>query len=377
MKHRIVVLGAGYAGTHAAGRLARRLHPGDAEITLVNAEPDFVERIRLHQLATGHEPRPRPLTEVFAGTAVRVRTARVTAIDADHRTVRLDDEGQIPYDTLVYALGSTAGSPGHHVASRPAARAVRDRLRALTAGSTVLVVGAGLTGIETATEIAESRPDLSVAIAARDGVGDWLGDRAREHLHRVLTRLAVTVHDHTEVTRDGEIPADLTVWTTGFATHPLAATTSLKVTTSGRIEVDGSMRSVSHPDVYAVGDAGFAIGAGGKPLRMSCASGIPMAWQAADAIAARLTGREVRESPIRYHAQCISLGRRDGIIQQVTADDVAKPFALTGAPAARVKEMVCAGAAWSISHPTVLLPARRHRIRARRTLTGISAAADW
>ncbi len=43
MKHRIVVLGAGYAGASAAGRLARRLHPDDTEITLVNAEPDFVE----------------------------------------------------------------------------------------------------------------------------------------------------------------------------------------------------------------------------------------------------------------------------------------------------------------------------------------------
>jgi NADH:ubiquinone reductase (H+-translocating) len=44
------------------------------------------------------------------------------------------------------------------------------------------------------------------------------------------------------------------------------------------------MRSVSHPDVYAIGDAALAMGRGGKPLRMSCASGTPMAWQAADAI---------------------------------------------------------------------------------------------
>ncbi|MGH3311421.1 MAG: oxidoreductase, partial [Streptomyces sp.] len=53
MKHRIVVLGAGYAGAFAAGNLARRLSPADTEITVVNAVPDFVERMRLHQLAIG------------------------------------------------------------------------------------------------------------------------------------------------------------------------------------------------------------------------------------------------------------------------------------------------------------------------------------
>ncbi len=53
MQHRIIVLGAGYAGASAAGRLARRLHRDDVSLTLVNAEPDFVERVRNHELATG------------------------------------------------------------------------------------------------------------------------------------------------------------------------------------------------------------------------------------------------------------------------------------------------------------------------------------
>lgn len=60
-KHRVVVLGAGYAGGITAGRLAKRLHRDEVEITLVNAEPDFVERIRLHQLASGQELPRRPL----------------------------------------------------------------------------------------------------------------------------------------------------------------------------------------------------------------------------------------------------------------------------------------------------------------------------
>ncbi|AVT30521.1 oxidoreductase [Plantactinospora sp. BC1] len=386
MKHRIVVLGAGYAGAHAAGRLARRLHADDIEITLVNADPDFVERVRLHQLAVGQDLRPRPLRDIFAGTGVRVRPARVTAVDADRRTVDLVDghggADQIGYDTLVYALGSTVaehGVPGvaehaQHVASRQGALRLRERLHDLASGATVLVVGGGLTGIEAVTEIAEARPDLDVAIATRGGLGDWLSDKARRHLRGVFDRLGITAHEHTDVVRVDQtgvltgtaerIPAQVTVWTTGFAADPIAAASTLALADTGQIVVDETMRSISHPDVYAVGDAGLAEGAGGRPLRMSCASGIPMAWKAADAIAARLTGRRMPDNTIGYVQQCVSLGRHDGIIQFVTTDDRAKPSALTGRTAARYKEFVCAGAAWSVAHPTILLPSRRRRLTA-------------
>lgn len=387
MKHRIVVLGAGYAGTHAAGRLARRLHPDDTEITLVNADPDFVERVRMHQLATGQQLPPRDLVDVVAGTGIEVRTARVTAVDTDARTVELVDRhgtDRIAYDTLVYALGSTTddhGVPGvvryaHQVAGRQAALRLRDRLAELTAGASVLVVGGGLTAIELSTEIAESRPDLDVAIAAGHGVGEWLSDRAGRHLSGALDRLGITVHPHTEVTAVEQtgvltaagrrIPAEVTVWTAGFAVHPIAAASTLRVSTTGRIVVDGSMRSVSHPAVYAVGDAAIADGVGGTPLRMSCASGIPMAWRAADAIAARLTGRAVADKAVRYYIQCISIGRRDGILQSVTPDDRVRSLVIAGRAGARLKEWVCAGAAWSIAHPTAMLPSRRRRIAANR-----------
>ncbi|MEU8209631.1 FAD-dependent oxidoreductase [Micromonospora sp. NPDC049044] len=388
MKHRIVVLGAGYAGAVAAGRLARRLHPDDIEITVVNADTDFVERVRMHQLATGQDLKHHELSKVYAGSGVRVRQARVTAVDVDRRTVALTDgrdTDEIAYDTLVYALGSAAadhGVPGvaehaYDISGRPSALRLRDRLAQLPAGATVLVVGGGLTGLEAVTEIAEARPDLDVALATRGALGDWLTAQAQRHLRGVCARLGITVHEHTDVARvdatgvvtgGGRVlPAQVTVWTAGFAVHPIAAATTLTVAGTGQIVVDATMRSVSHPDVYAVGDAALADGPGGKPLRMSCASGIPMAWQAADAIAIRLTGRtKIPKAPLRYYNQCISLGRRDGLIQYVTADDRAKPALLKGALAARYKEIVCAGAAWSIAHP-IPYPVRRHRILATRT----------
>ncbi|MEV0644875.1 FAD-dependent oxidoreductase [Phytomonospora sp. NPDC050363] len=383
MKHRIVVLGAGYTGTSAAGRLARSLHRDDVEITLVNADTEFVERVRMHQLATGQRLKSRPLTAILAGTGVKVRTAWVTAIDPDAKTVAVEEAGgpaEIAYDTLVYALGSAVadhGVPGvaehaHNVAGKGSALRLRDRLAALPAGATVLVAGGGLTGIESVTEIAESRPDLDVALVTRGELGDWLGEKGREHLRAVLGRLGVTVHEHTDITSvsasavttgdGGDIPAEVTVWTTGFAVHPIAAASTLAVAPNGRIIVDASVRSVSHPDVYAVGDAAHAEGAGGKTLRMSCASGIPLSWHAADVITARLTGGEVPTTTIGYSQQCVSLGRRDALIQKVHEDDTAKPEAMTGRFAARYKELICRGAAWGTAHPTLLLPRRRRRV---------------
>jgi NADH dehydrogenase FAD-containing subunit len=114
--------------------------------------------------------------------------------------------------------------------------------------------------------------------------------------------------------------------------------------------------------VYAIGDAALAMGPGDKPLRMSCASGTPMAWQAADAIAARLTGGKLPNAPLRYFNQCISLGRREGLIQYVTADDRAVRAALTGRLAAVYKELVCKGAAWGVTNPTLGLPTRRRHV---------------
>ncbi|NIK55405.1 NAD(P)/FAD-dependent oxidoreductase [Kribbella shirazensis] len=382
MKHRIVVLGAGYSGAIAAGRLAARLYRDEVSVTLVNGESDFVERVRMHELATGRDLTLRSFEDMYAGTGVELKLAQVTGVDVERKTVALDSE-DLEYDTLVYALGSgwnPLGVPGvaehaYEIASRPGALRLRERLASLSAGQTVTVVGAGLTGVEFATEIAEARPDLDVAVAVRDELGDWLSPKGRRHLRKVFDGLGITVHEHAAVasvdadhvtTDDGRsIPAAVTVWTTGFAVHPIAAASGLEVTDTGRIVVDGTMRSVSHPDVYAIGDAAYAMGSKNKPLRMSCASGQPMAWQAADSIAARLTGGKLPHAPLAYFNQCISLGRKNGLIQYVTTDDRAVNAALTGRVAAVYKELICKGAAWSVSNPTLGLPTkRRHVVRA-------------
>ncbi len=380
MGHRIVVLGAGYAGASAAGYLARHLHRDDFEITVVNAEPDFVERMRLHQLAAGQELRRYGLAEMFAGTGIRLRLAHVTAVDAERRTVTVSDGDRLEYDTLLYSLGSTTADhavPGvaehaFHVAGRPAALRLRRRLDELGEHGTVLVVGGNLTAIETATELAESRPGLRVTLATTGEVGGWLGRKARRHLLRAFDRFGVAVHEHTTIERvlatgavaaDGtSFASDVTVWAAGFAVHPIAAASGLDVEDDGRITVDRMMRSVSHPEVYAAGDSGYVIGENGRPLPMSCASAGFTRMQATAAIVGDLTGRKISKTSLAYLGNCVSLGQKDAIFQAVDGDARSRSWSLRGRTAARFKAFVLRGAAWNMGHPTYGLPTRKYRL---------------
>ncbi|MEU0831078.1 FAD-dependent oxidoreductase [Streptomyces sp. NPDC005969] len=388
MKHRIVVLGAGYAGSYVAGNLARRLSPADTEITVVNAEPDFVQRLRLHHLAAGREIAAPQLAEVFAGTGIRVRLARVTAVDPERQVVAVADAdggSELGYDTLLYTLGSHGDVEGVHgaaehafdVAGRPSALRLRERLDSLAArgeGGRVLVVGDGLTGIETATEIAESRPGLSVTLVARGELGARLSAGARSHLRQACDRLGITVLEHTEVEAveaarvlcaDGTVLAsDATVWTAGFTVNTIAAASGLEVTEGGRIVVDRIMRSVSHPNVYAAGDSAYAIGDNGRPLPMSCASAGYTGMQAMTAIVGHLTGRTIPNTKLVYSFNHISLGRRDGILQMVDDKGKAKPTYVGGWKAARIKRSILRMSLWTNSHPTFGLPKRKHRLAA-------------
>ncbi|WP_225102264.1 FAD-dependent oxidoreductase [Streptomyces sp. CoH27] len=360
MSHRVVVVGAGYAGLPAAKRLARRLHRHDTTVTLINASDRFVERVRLHQLAAGQRWATLSLRQQLSGTPVELLVGQVTAIDSTARTVWIGDEPRaIGYDTLVYAVGSQArldDVPGaaehaHAVAGHEQATQLRNRVAEIASGGTVAVVGAGLTGLETASELAESHPELRVRLFTRaDDLGSGLDPRGRTHLRRALDRLGVSIHPQTVVTtvredgfdtRDGRtFAADAVVWTTGFRAPDLAREAGFATDHGGRMLVDATLRSVSHPEVYAVGDAAAGVAVSGAPSRMSCQAALPMGRGVADVVAARLTGREPGPVRIGYVFTNISLGRRDGVVQFTHADDRPRRFVLTGRAAAAFKEAV-------------------------------------
>ncbi|MBH0778211.1 NAD(P)/FAD-dependent oxidoreductase [Nocardia bovistercoris] len=358
-EHRIVVLGAGYGGLAAALRLARGR---GVRVTVVDSRAEFVERVRLHQRAAGQSIPRWDLRERLSGKGIHFERARVRGIDLDAKRVDLepvapDGETAIDYDTLVYALGSgfdPAGVPGvvRYAVSVATPEDVRE-----PRGS-VAIVGGGATGIELAAELAESRPGSRVTLLSSEEPGGWMSPRAAAHVRRALERLGVEIRSGAKVVEvladgvrlaDGSVvAADTTVWTTGFGVPRVAAESGLAVDAHGRVRTDASLRSVSHPDVYAIGDSAVLPGRGGRELRMACATAIPSGGYAARAIAARLRGHEPRDFDFRYVAQCVSLGRRDGVIQLLRADDSPARTVLTGRLGARAKELVVLGAGWSV-----------------------------
>ncbi|WP_280387860.1 NAD(P)/FAD-dependent oxidoreductase [Nocardia wallacei] len=355
--HRIVVLGAGYAGLSAARRLARRAH--GARITVVDARSELVERVRLHQLAAGQRIPRWGLRELLARKGIEFVQGRAVELDPAAKRIALADGALVGYDTLVYALGSAAdvesvaGVRLHaHTVATP-----EDVARVGTLHGRVTVVGGGSTGIETATELAAARPDLTVSLLSAAEPGAWLSDRARRHIRAVLDRLGVEVRSDAKVVEvlpgglrlaDGsEVPAETVLWTTGFEVPDLAARAGLAVDARGRLLVDEALRT-SDPAVYAAGDCAAIAGPDGRELRMACATALPSGAHAAIAVLARLQDAQPPALRFRYQVQCISLGRRDAVIQFVRPDDTPTGRVLTGRPAAWFKEAVVRGAGWSV-----------------------------
>jgi NADH dehydrogenase len=357
-EHRVIVLGAGYTGMLAAIRLAHRTRRTGVRITLVNPSARFTERLRMHQVAAGQELADHQIPDVLAGTGVTFVQGTATAIDPDAGTVTIDDGTTQAYDTLVYALGSatdTSRVPGadSHAFTlngpRAAAR-LATRLRDVAAaGGTVTVCGGGLTGIEAATEIAETHPGLTVTLVSLDQPGGMMGPRARAHLHRALDRLGITVRAGARITKvlpdaveleTGElIPSDACLWTTGVQVSRLAADAGIAVDEHALILVDATLRSVSHPNIHAIGDAAAIRLAWGQ-VHGTCQSGMPTAQYTADTISRLLRGKPVKPFRFGYFHQPVSLGRRDAVVQFTHADDTPGRAYLKGRAAIVYKELV-------------------------------------
>ncbi|GAA4570996.1 NAD(P)/FAD-dependent oxidoreductase [Planotetraspora kaengkrachanensis] len=358
---RIVVLGAGYTGMLTAIRAAGRTRRHGGHVTLVNPSSRFTERLRMHQIATGQSLPDFQIVDVLDGTGVDFVQGWATAIDPDAREVTVttaDGTRVLPYDRLVYALGGKAdrttvpGADVHaHTLDDPASAArLATRLAEIAAaGGTVTVCGAGLTGIEAATEIAESFPSIRTVLLSRDVPGSMMGERARAYLNAALERLHVEVRSGVEITKvlpdavelsGGElVHTDAALWTTGVRAAATAARSGIATDDHGRIVVDATLRSVSHPAIYAVGDAAAVRQAYGV-LHGTCQSGLPTAVHAADAIGRELRGRRPKPFRFGYMHQPVSLGRHDAVIQFTRADDTPRRWHLTGRRAVAYKEFV-------------------------------------
>ncbi len=326
---KVVVIGAGYAGTIAANRLVKK---AEAEVVVVNPRPEFVERVRLHEHIAGSGTAVTPLTEML-DPRIRLVVGAVEKIGDG--TLLLADGTALSFDRAIYAAGGapTAPSGAYVVGALESAREAHAALAALPDGADVTVVGGGLTGIETASEVAEARPGLRVRLLSEGEVGASLGPGARALVRRELDRMGVVVERGRYAGPDG---ADLVLWAVATQVSDLATRSGLDVDDNGRVVVDEFLRSVSDPRIVAVGDGAAVPGA-----RLSCQTALPQGAHGADNLARELAGAPLKAYSMGYTGQNVSLGRRRAVIQAARRDDTPTRIRFGGRPAALVKEQVC------------------------------------
>jgi hypothetical protein len=151
----------------------------------------------MHQMATGQQLAHFDIPDMIDGTGIEFAQGSATSVDPERRQVVVGDV-TLDYDYLIYAIGSrtdTSSVPGAdtHAYTLDHPLALAERLAELPAGAAVTVCGNGLTGLEAATEIAESYPHLRVVLLGRDVPASAMGEKARAYVRRSLERLGIEV----------------------------------------------------------------------------------------------------------------------------------------------------------------------------------------
>lgn len=274
----VVVVGAGYAGAHAA----RAALDGGAAVTVIDdsGRHDFAPR--LAAVAGGSSGVGDAWASVDALLDVRLVRGAVTEVDRDRRRVAVGPDVEVAYDALVLTVGADpvvppvpGGDAALTLRSAEDALAVRE---ALTSADGLVVIGGGATGVQLAGEAAAAHPDLNVRIVEQErrllpGFGLLLG----LHAARLLRRRGVRVHLSSRVAaveaegvelEGGRRILGLPVWAAGFAASGNGLLPEAP-TTDGRLVVDEHLRVPGPGHVFASGDIAAHRDVLGRPLRMS------------------------------------------------------------------------------------------------------------
>jgi NADH dehydrogenase len=342
---RIVVLGAGFAGLWAALGAARKRDEigapaADVEILVVDRNPYHNIRVRNYEVDLSDAA--IPLAELLDPVGVAHRVAEIREIDPVKQQVSVTANGGsevIQYDRLVLALGSQLVRPaipglmsnGFDVDTYAAAVRLDEHLaglgeQAASEGlATVVVVGAGFTGIEVATEMPAKldRAGLSgnrrvILVDPNPVVGETIGEQARPIVGKALTALGVEARLNVTVTSvdagsvtlsSGEtIPTRTVVWCAGMRASPVAQTIAVEHDRLGRLHVDQFMRVVGATDIFAAGDVAACLVDGEHSSVMSCQFARPMGRFAGNNVVAELLGQPMLPLDIDWYVTVLDLG---------------------------------------------------------------------
>ena len=365
---RIVVVGGGFAGLWSAVGAARRLDElgipsNEIEILLVDRRDWHAIRVRNYERDLD-DVRAR-FDEVLLPVGVRRLRGEVLKIDFDNRCVVIDGLAEsIGYDRLVFALGSKLAKPaipglGEHafdVDTYEGARRLQDHLAALAARpasvsrSTALVVGAGLTGIEVATELPDRLAPLgNVRVILADHapwIGSDMGQEARSVIEEALSTLKVEARAGSSlVSVDSEgaqlatgerIDAATVIWCGGMRAHPLCASFPVLHDSLGRLPVGEFLNVKGLRAEFAAGDSASLLVDGTHTSVMSCQHARPMGRFAGYNVVADLVGEPTLPLQIDWYVTVLDLGPWGAVYTEGWDRHVV----LKGAEAKRVKQTI-------------------------------------
>jgi NADH:ubiquinone reductase (H+-translocating) len=340
---RVLVLGAGFAGLWAALGAARRLDELGAaqravDVTVVSSQPFHDIRVRNYEADLS--ACRIPLQGLLDPAGIGHITADVTGIDPAQATVSTADGPTLRYDRLVLALGSRVAKPdlpglarfGFDVDTYDGAMRLQAHIRALAervadpASATAVVVGAGLTGIETASELGGMLTEaLGAGVTPRvilvdhnPYVGSDMGESARPVIEDALaanhvdtlTAVRVTAVDERSVSlSSGEVVSAATVvWCAGMRANPLTAQMGVPVDRLGRLPVDDYLRVGGVAGVFAAGDVAVARMDDRHMSVMSCQHGRPMGRYAGYNVISDLLDAPLLPLRIPWYVTVLDLG---------------------------------------------------------------------
>ncbi|WP_242902966.1 NAD(P)/FAD-dependent oxidoreductase [Actinomadura terrae] len=339
----VLILGGGFAAVWSAAAATRLLRAEGAQrsVTVVAPDDHMVIRPRLYQADPG--AMRVPLDDVLGPIGVERVRGYATAIDTERSAVtvrgRDGSVAELSYRRLVLATGSALAKPDlpgaehlHNVDTVEAAVALDDHLHALPEAPgrhTAVVIGAGFTGLEVATELAgrmrapgvagDAADEVRVVLVERaDVIGPDLGPGPRPVITSALEELGVEVRlgaSVTEITPDGvvlgdgtSIPASTVVWTAGVQASPLTRDVPAERDRIGRLVTDAFLRVPGVPGVYAAGDTAAAPAEDGHVTMPSCQHATPLGRHAGHNAAADLLGLTPAEFRPDPYVTCLDLG---------------------------------------------------------------------
>jgi NADH dehydrogenase len=346
---RIVILGGGFAGLWSAVGAARKLDelgvgPDAVEVTLVNR--DAFHAIRVRNYEADLTSVRLPLDSALGPIGVNRVEGEVGEIDVASQAISVRTAmgpQTLRYDRLVFALGSQLVRPNvaglaefaFDVDTYAAAERLNAHIRSLPCRPdspgrmTVVVVGAGLTGIEAAAEMpgklrtalqsANLTGPIRVILADHQSqVGSDMGEHARPVIEEALKSLAVEVRLGIEVVAvdphgvklatGEEIPAETVVWCAGMRANPLTRFFPTEHDRFWRIPVDEFMRVTGIVNVFAVGDVASAMMDDQHASVMSCQHARPMGRFAGHNVVADLFGLPMLPLRIDWYVTVLDLG---------------------------------------------------------------------